>query len=172
MRFTPSCEIRTPSADSAAAIARSDRPSARRSRASVGGSNSAAIWVLVNCCRRIAYDPLKFCAGRPTDPGQGVDERAALDPEGAAHRGFRRAALERRDDGRHLFRVDRDGATASPAAARLASASCRRRCGNSRATPRFTGSRRPGNSEVLFLPSLVERDSRRRCYLAKAALGS
>ena len=61
--------------------------------------------------------PLRLIAGRPADPSQGVDERAALDREGAADHGFRRAAFERRDDGCHLFRVDRDRATTVPAEA-------------------------------------------------------
>jgi len=74
---------------------------------SVGGLISTAIWVSVNCCQRIAYTLLKFCTGRPADPGQGVNERAPLASEGAKDRGFRRAAFERRDDGRHLFGVDR-----------------------------------------------------------------
>ncbi len=60
---------------------------------------------------------MRLRAGRPADPCQGVDERAALDPEGAADRGFRRTAFERRDDGRDLFRVDRDRAAAVPTAA-------------------------------------------------------
>jgi hypothetical protein len=78
------------------------------------GSNSAAIWVSVNCCRRIIHTPLRLRTGRPADPSQGVDERAALDPKGAADRSFRRAAFERCDDGRHLFGVDRDRAAAAP----------------------------------------------------------
>ena len=41
----------------------------------------------------------------------------AADPEGAADRGFRRTAFERRNDGRHLFGVDRDRTAAVPAAA-------------------------------------------------------
>ena len=87
------------------------------SRRSVGGSNSAAIWASVSCCRRIVHAPLKFRTGRPADPSQGVDERAALGPEGAADGGFRRAAFERRDNGRHLLGVDRNRAAAPPAAA-------------------------------------------------------
>jgi hypothetical protein len=37
-------------------------------------------------CRRIVHALLKFCTGRPADPSQGVDERAALDCEVAAAR--------------------------------------------------------------------------------------
>jgi hypothetical protein len=55
--------------------------------------------------------------GRPADPSQGVDERAALDPKGAADRGFRRAVFKRRDDRRHLFGVDCDRAAAASTAA-------------------------------------------------------
>ena len=70
---------------------------------------------------------MRLRAGRPADPSQGVDERAALDPEGAADRGFRRPAFERRDDGRHLFGVDRDRAAAPSAAAA--------RCGKAGSNP-------------------------------------
>ena len=41
--------------------------------------------------------PLHVETGRPADPGQGVDERAALDAEDAANRGLGGAAVERRD---------------------------------------------------------------------------
>jgi hypothetical protein len=75
-----------------------------------GGSNSASIWASVSCCRRIVHAPLEFRTGRPADPSQRVDERAALNPKGAAHRGFRRTAFERRDDGRHFFGINRDRA--------------------------------------------------------------
>lgn len=67
---------------------------------------------------------MRLYAGRPADPSQGIDERAALDSKGAADRGFRRTAFERRDDGRHLLRVDRDRAPApSSATARRGEAS-------------------------------------------------
>jgi hypothetical protein len=59
---------------------------------------------------------LRLRAGRPADPSQGVDERAALDPKGATDRSFRRTAIERRDDGRHFFDVDRDRTAAAPTA--------------------------------------------------------
>lgn len=59
---------------------------------------------------------MRLRVGRPADPSQGVDERAALDPKGATDRGFRRTAVERRDDGRHFFDVDRNWTTAAPTA--------------------------------------------------------
>ncbi len=59
---------------------------------------------------------LSLGAGRPADPGKGVDQRAALDAERAADRGFGGAAIE---GGRHrpeFLGIDRHGA-ASPATA-------------------------------------------------------
>jgi hypothetical protein len=79
--------------------------------------NNVAIWASVNCCRCIAYSPLHLQAGRPADPGQGVDQCAALDAESAANRGLGRTAVEGRDHRRKLFGIDRDRAPTSPAAA-------------------------------------------------------
>src|SRR5256885_11257017 len=63
------------------------------SRRSVGGSNSAAIWASVSCCRRISRVSPEVKTGRPADPGQGVDERAAPDAKDAANRGLHGAAV-------------------------------------------------------------------------------
>ena len=50
------------------------------SRCSGGGSNTSVIWVVLNRCRRVTQASLNLGAGRPTDPGQRVDQRAASDP--------------------------------------------------------------------------------------------
>src|SRR3981189_2086055 len=63
------------------------------SRRSVGGSNSAAIWASVSCCRRISRVSPEVKTGRPADPGQGVDERAAPDAKDAANRGLHGAPV-------------------------------------------------------------------------------
>jgi hypothetical protein len=44
----------------------------------VGGSSSAVIWASVNCCRRITHASPDPEAGRPADPGQEVDQGAAI----------------------------------------------------------------------------------------------
>jgi hypothetical protein len=54
--------------------------------------------------------------GRPADPVQGVDERAALDAERSADRGFAGPAVERRDHRRGFLGIDRRGTTASTTA--------------------------------------------------------
>src|SRR3954468_22849 len=54
-------------------------------------------------------------AGRPSDPGQGVDQRAALDAEGATDRGLGGAAVEGGDHRPELLGID-DGGAAAPAA--------------------------------------------------------
>ena len=54
----------------------------------MGGSNSAAIWASVSCCRRISRICPEVKTGSPADPGQGVDERPASDAEDAANRGL------------------------------------------------------------------------------------
>jgi hypothetical protein len=71
----------------------------------------------VNCCRRIADVSLHLEIGRPADAGQGVEQRTALDAEGAADRGLGRTAVESGDNRRQLFAVDSDRAPASAAAA-------------------------------------------------------
>jgi len=50
--------------------------------------------------------------GRPADPGEGVDQRATLDAEGAADRGLGGPAFEGRRDGGELLRIDGRGAPA------------------------------------------------------------
>ena len=70
----------------------------------------------VSCCRRVTHASLHLEAGRPADAGQGVDQRAALDAEGAADRRLGGAAVERRDHRGELLGIDRDG-TAAPTAA-------------------------------------------------------
>src|SRR5271166_3822985 len=57
---------------------------------------------------------LDLAAGRPADPGQGVDQSAALDAERAAHRGLRGAAFERRRHCREFLGIDRNGPAAAP----------------------------------------------------------
>src|SRR5438046_2716364 len=64
------------------------------SRRWVGGSNSAAIWASVSCCRRISRVSPEVKTGRPADPGQGVDERAAPDAKDAPNRGLHGAAVD------------------------------------------------------------------------------
>src|SRR5256885_12069100 len=64
------------------------------SRRSVGGSNSAAIWASVSCCRRISRVSPEVKTGRPADPGEGVDERAAPNAKDAANRGLHGAAVD------------------------------------------------------------------------------
>src|SRR5215472_14755677 len=64
------------------------------SRRSVGGSNGAAIWASVSCCRRISRISPEVKTGRPADPAQGVDERAAPQAKDAANRGLHRAAVD------------------------------------------------------------------------------
>ena len=44
------------------------------------------IWASVNCCRRITQPFPDPEAGRPADPGQEVDQGAALEAEGATDR--------------------------------------------------------------------------------------
>jgi hypothetical protein len=46
----------------------------------VGGSSSAVIWASLNCCRRTHASPDPE-AGRPADPGQEVDQGAAIGPK-------------------------------------------------------------------------------------------
>src|SRR3954466_2423917 len=87
------------------------------SRRSVGGSNSVAIWTSLNCCRRIADVSLHLEAGRPANPGQGVDQRAALNAESAADRSLGRTTVERCHHRGKLFAIDRNRAPTSPAAA-------------------------------------------------------
>ena len=63
------------------------RPRARGQAAPVGlfaCANTAA-----TRARNTNAHARHVCTGRPADPSQGVDERAALDREGATHRGFR-----------------------------------------------------------------------------------
>ncbi len=56
---------------------------------------------------------LALDAGRPADPGQGVDQRAALDAEAAADRGLGRAGIERAGDARQFFGIDHGGTAAA-----------------------------------------------------------
>src|SRR3954447_2548097 len=58
--------------------------------------------------------------GRPTDPRKGVDQGAAPDGEGPAHRRLAGAGLEPGPPGGELFGIDGDGsaAAAAPAARR------------------------------------------------------
>ena len=74
------------------------------------------IWASVNCCWRITHALLALEAGRPADPGKGVDQSATLEAEGAADRRLGGAAIERRDHRRKLLGVDRRRAP-TPAAA-------------------------------------------------------
>src|SRR2546421_2413275 len=64
------------------------------SRRSVGGSNSAAIWASLSCCRRISRVSPEVKTRRPADPGQGVDEHVAPEAKDAANRGLHGAAVD------------------------------------------------------------------------------
>jgi hypothetical protein len=75
-------------------LPRSMYSGAPNSRRSAGGSNSAAIWASVSCCRRISRISPEVKTGRPADPGQGVDERAAPEAKDAANRGLHGAAVD------------------------------------------------------------------------------
>ena len=51
--------------------------------------------------------------GRPSDPGQGVEQRAAFDAEGATDRSLRSAAVQRRAHGAELLGIVRRRAPAA-----------------------------------------------------------
>jgi hypothetical protein len=46
-----------------------------------GGSSSAVIWASLNCCRRITHASPDPEAGRPANPGQEIDQGAAIGPK-------------------------------------------------------------------------------------------
>src|SRR3954447_17672614 len=58
---------------------------------------------------------LDLDADRPSDPGQGVDQRAGLDAEGATDRGLGGAAVEGRDPRPGLLGFDGAGPAPPPA---------------------------------------------------------
>jgi hypothetical protein len=98
-------------------------------------------------------------------PNQGVDKSAALDPEGAAHRGFRRAAFERRDDGRHL---SASIATGRPPRRRAAARPARTRswvndCSNCASAPK-TWNRNLPCGVVVSICSVSERNATPRSF--------
>jgi hypothetical protein len=84
------------------------------SRCSVGGSYSSAIWAAAQPLSLSHSCLLVRDAGRPSEPGQGVDQRVALYAEVAADHGLVRTSFKRSGDRRQFFGVSRGGTAASP----------------------------------------------------------
>jgi len=80
------------------------------------GIRNSEIWASVNCCRRTTHASCTLRCGRPSDPCQGVEQRAAFDAKRAADRSLRGTAIQRRDYSREFLGINRWGtSTPTPA---------------------------------------------------------